>query len=735
MEEKNGVTKVQEGLNNESEILPLSLSNKEPSRKRFNQQQQNEIVVLSEIKETGENCEFKNLLQEMAIQSEKLNHFVYALALLKEDGVTFDHIFYIGETNSLDDRFMGHKKDKKNERKFKYFEKYSRSRIRMIELYNDKMGMCKFLEKLLIQHGTELGLNLTNDSQNKDTFNVENCNIIDGLSKCLTLGMKRNEGKNANTVKLTAKADEGAKKRRTKSVVKTHLQNMNLKFSSSIEHLTKTILNDNQKMDLDIFNFQVAEDIRRNNIENLQKENSIFNQSTSIVATDSLLDHKTLPGTFKNLEENEIIEMFKNDETATAFAVRIGGILNEKTCTKCEQHRPLKLQKKSVVNNYHWRCHNGNTCSSASLVENTIFEHQGLSIRTLLQMIYYISKNIPDENIIINRFDFHNKNVAKAFITYIRLNIIDEELRKYSINKNLLPEISHQNFFQKPSLDHFGILLFWIIKHWGSNRVEAAERETSKIKENPKKKKKKQAKSGDTNLLKQNTQDHQTQLNPGPSQPRPQQEQLRICLDAPRQHRFAPLNPEPPIQANFNPPIPHNQQQQFYSNIPTFNPTPVYLLQLTSFGCGIIHATMALYVDCTKTTEALILLGFFGFFLGGAIPGSFTASLSIAPMYAGMISSFTLIAGAFGNILAPAVVGFFIEKGTRSEWGIVFGVAVLVNFTSGIVFLIFGTAKIQSWGIPAGPAKVEIPDPDFAPEIIEDGAHNIDAVETTVHKF
>uniref|UniRef100_A0AC35F317 Major facilitator superfamily (MFS) profile domain-containing protein n=1 Tax=Panagrolaimus sp. PS1159 TaxID=55785 RepID=A0AC35F317_9BILA len=83
---------------------------------------------------------------------------------------------------------------------------------------------------------------------------------------------------------------------------------------------------------------------------------------------------------------------------------------------------------------------------------------------------------------------------------------------------------------------------------------------------------------------------------------------------------------------------------------------------LASFGCGIIYAIMALYVDCTKTTEALVLLGFFGFFLGGAIPGSFTASLSIAPMYAGMIASFTLIAGAFGNILAPAVVGFFVEK-------------------------------------------------------------------------
>lgn len=103
-------------------------------------------------------------------------------------------------------------------------------------------------------------------------------------------------------------------------------------------------------------------------------------------------------------------------------------------------------------------------------------------------------------------------------------------------------------------------------------------------------------------------------------------------------------------------------------------------------------------------------MAFFGAFLGGAIPGSFTASLSIAPMYAGMISSFTLIAGAFGNILAPALVGFIVEKvkvlnelalknknfqGTQFEWGMVFAVCVLVNFIGGVVFLIFGTGETR----------------------------------------
>uniref|UniRef100_A0A914YGJ2 Major facilitator superfamily (MFS) profile domain-containing protein n=1 Tax=Panagrolaimus superbus TaxID=310955 RepID=A0A914YGJ2_9BILA len=124
---------------------------------------------------------------------------------------------------------------------------------------------------------------------------------------------------------------------------------------------------------------------------------------------------------------------------------------------------------------------------------------------------------------------------------------------------------------------------------------------------------------------------------------------------------------------------------------------------LASFGAAIVLGIMAFYIDCTKEFEAIILLALYGIFVGSAIPGFTTSQLSIAPMYAGMISSFAMVSGTLGNLLAPAIVGFFVDKGSQSEWGMVFGCIAAANCIGGTVFFFFGSAETQSWAQPITP--------------------------------
>uniref|UniRef100_A0A914QXF5 Major facilitator superfamily (MFS) profile domain-containing protein n=1 Tax=Panagrolaimus davidi TaxID=227884 RepID=A0A914QXF5_9BILA len=129
----------------------------------------------------------------------------------------------------------------------------------------------------------------------------------------------------------------------------------------------------------------------------------------------------------------------------------------------------------------------------------------------------------------------------------------------------------------------------------------------------------------------------------------------------------------------------------------------IFFQCFASFGAAIVLGIMAFYIDCTKEFEAIILLALYGIFVGSAIPGFTTSQLSIAPMYAGMISSFAMVSGTLGNLLAPGIVGFFVDKGSQSEWGMVFGFIAFANVIGGTVFFFFGSAEIQSWAQPKTP--------------------------------
>uniref|UniRef100_A0A0N5ACF7 MFS domain-containing protein n=1 Tax=Syphacia muris TaxID=451379 RepID=A0A0N5ACF7_9BILA len=74
-----------------------------------------------------------------------------------------------------------------------------------------------------------------------------------------------------------------------------------------------------------------------------------------------------------------------------------------------------------------------------------------------------------------------------------------------------------------------------------------------------------------------------------------------------------------------------------------------------------------------------------------------TSIMCIAPSHTGTLSSLSMMASQIANITAPQIVGFFREQGTLKEWRKILLVAVVFNFASAIVFLLFGSADLQKW--------------------------------------
>ncbi|KAI6171261.1 MFS domain-containing protein [Aphelenchoides bicaudatus] len=123
------------------------------------------------------------------------------------------------------------------------------------------------------------------------------------------------------------------------------------------------------------------------------------------------------------------------------------------------------------------------------------------------------------------------------------------------------------------------------------------------------------------------------------------------------------------------------------------------LQTISSIGTACVFISMGLFLDCTQVMLAKILVVLFGVFFAGEIAGAFTATLYIAPSFTGTISSITASVGSVAGILCPTVIGIINKHGTRQEWSHVFFCGAAVNIITGLIFLIFGSAKLQPWAV------------------------------------
>uniref|UniRef100_A0A7E4W3M8 MFS domain-containing protein n=1 Tax=Panagrellus redivivus TaxID=6233 RepID=A0A7E4W3M8_PANRE len=112
---------------------------------------------------------------------------------------------------------------------------------------------------------------------------------------------------------------------------------------------------------------------------------------------------------------------------------------------------------------------------------------------------------------------------------------------------------------------------------------------------------------------------------------------------------------------------------------------------------AIASLILGLYIDCSHEVLIIFVLCLYGIGLSAAIPGCFTALVSIAPSYAGTLTAFGLVAATFANILSPWTVAFIVKEGTRDEWAVIFVIIAMINLISSVAFGFFGTADIQPW--------------------------------------
>lgn len=122
---------------------------------------------------------------------------------------------------------------------------------------------------------------------------------------------------------------------------------------------------------------------------------------------------------------------------------------------------------------------------------------------------------------------------------------------------------------------------------------------------------------------------------------------------------------------------------------------------------AVVFLCLAFFVDCTRPGLAVVLMCLYGIAFSSTVSGFFTSLLSIAPMYAGTLSSLAMLFGIIGRITAPDLVGLVKKNGTVEEWRIIFITLAAVSMISGIAFGILGSAEIQPWAQPRSVIAVE----------------------------
>jgi ACS family sodium-dependent inorganic phosphate cotransporter-like MFS transporter 5 len=107
------------------------------------------------------------------------------------------------------------------------------------------------------------------------------------------------------------------------------------------------------------------------------------------------------------------------------------------------------------------------------------------------------------------------------------------------------------------------------------------------------------------------------------------------------------------------------------------------------------------YGNTVLTSMIFLCIAFAG---GGSIgAGYISASVDIAPKYAGIVMGIANTTGAITGIAAPFVVKSIASATPpdidllREQWRQVFIIAAEVNMFGAIIFLVMGSAKLQSW--------------------------------------
>uniref|UniRef100_A0AC34FT52 Major facilitator superfamily (MFS) profile domain-containing protein n=1 Tax=Panagrolaimus sp. ES5 TaxID=591445 RepID=A0AC34FT52_9BILA len=143
--------------------------------------------------------------------------------------------------------------------------------------------------------------------------------------------------------------------------------------------------------------------------------------------------------------------------------------------------------------------------------------------------------------------------------------------------------------------------------------------------------------------------------------------------------------------------------------------SPTNACKLSQFCSGalvtILFTLLAYLPDCENPYVTLILFCLIALALSFSASGFFTSMLSIAPLFTGLISSATMVAGITARVITPLLVSYFNKTGRLEEWRPIFFVIAGTSAFSTVFFVLFSSAEVQPWArIPTNrmPSKLEM---------------------------
>ncbi|XP_013113526.2 putative inorganic phosphate cotransporter isoform X1 [Stomoxys calcitrans] len=104
------------------------------------------------------------------------------------------------------------------------------------------------------------------------------------------------------------------------------------------------------------------------------------------------------------------------------------------------------------------------------------------------------------------------------------------------------------------------------------------------------------------------------------------------------------------------------------------------------------------FLDENQKTWALSIMIFSTAINGGEIIGSSLNAIDLSPNHAGLLYSIINTVASVVALMSPLAAGFIVtDVHSRYQWQMVFVIAAVVFIVGNLVYIIFGTAKVQSW--------------------------------------
>uniref|UniRef100_A0AC35G8U5 Major facilitator superfamily (MFS) profile domain-containing protein n=1 Tax=Panagrolaimus sp. PS1159 TaxID=55785 RepID=A0AC35G8U5_9BILA len=113
--------------------------------------------------------------------------------------------------------------------------------------------------------------------------------------------------------------------------------------------------------------------------------------------------------------------------------------------------------------------------------------------------------------------------------------------------------------------------------------------------------------------------------------------------------------------------------------------------------CALAYFGLGFMVNKNSVVLGVMFLILNGIGIAASVSGFMSSQPSLAPQYAGIVSSVLRIAAALGALAAINVVNFVNKGGTDEQWRLIWTIAAGLNLVTVVIFLSAGTAETQDW--------------------------------------